>query len=422
MAHMPWKETDVMKERVRFILEWEQLWNELEGLVNVSELCRKYGISRETGYLWLRRYQDAGHDLAALQERSRRPLSSPTATSEEVQDLVVAARKAHPRWGPRKLRAWLLEREPGIVWPSASTMSNILQRRGLTKARRGRRRRRAPAVAAPPFSECDEPNAVWCIDFKGKFRLGDGQWCHVLTLLDAYSRYLLRCEALLEPSGRSVEEILDSAFQEFGLPLAIRSDNGPPFASTGAGRLTRLSVWWLRLGIALQRIQPGKPQQNGRQERVHLTLDLEDVVPRANVRVQQRVIDLWRREYNEERPHEALELRPPASVYDTSPRRYPRPLLRPEADPWAHPCRVDAHGFIRWQRRKLFISSALRHENVSLQLRDFDAHDGKWEVRYGAIVLGTIDETRLDRGIILPRRRRGAARVTTLSLLPAEKD
>jgi transposase InsO family protein len=401
---------------VKFILEWEQLWNEFEGCVNVSELCRKYGISRETGYTWLRRYRDAGHDLAAIQERSRRPLTSPSAVSEELQDLVVAARKAHPRWGPRKLHTWLVERKPEVAWPRASTMGNILQRRGLTKPRR-RRRRRAPGVAAPPFSECEEPNAIWCIDFKGKFRLGDGRWCHVLTLLDAYSRYLLRCEALLEPNGRLVEQILDSAFQEFGLPAAIRSDNGPPFASTGAGRLTQLSVWWLRLGIALQRIQPGKPQQNGRQERVHLTLELEDVIPRANIRVQQRAIDLWRREYNEERPHEALELKPPTTVYEPSSRRYPRPLLRLEAEPWAHVCRVDGQGFIRWQRRKVFVSSALRHEDVALQLHDLDGHDGKWEVCFGSIFLGTIDETRLDRGIILPRRRRGASRVSTLSLL-----
>lgn len=414
MASMPWKETDVMKERVKFILEWERLWNELEGYVNVSELCRRYGITRQTGYYWVRRYRQAGHDLAAIQERSRRPLTSPTAVSEEVQDLVVAARKVHPRWGPRKLRSWLVERKPQIAWPSASTMSNILQRRGLTQPR-GRQRRKAPPIAAPPFSECEEPNAVWCIDFKGKFRLGDGQWCHVLTLLDAYSRYLLRCEALMEPIGRNVEHILDSAFQEFGLPVAIRSDNGPPFASSGAGRLTQLSVWWLRLGIALQRIQPGKPQQNGRQERLHLTLDLEDVVPRANIRVQQRTIDLWRREYNHERPHEALELRPPATVYERSSRSYPRPLLCPDVDFGAYPCRVDAQGFIRWQQRKVFISSALRHETVSLS-PDVTSYRNIWEVRFGSILLGTVEESRLDRGIILPRRRRGKLQVTTISL------
>jgi transposase InsO family protein len=403
-----------MKERVKFVLEWEKRWNANEGQVNVSELCRMFGISRETGYFWLRRYRKAAHDLDALQERSRRPKSSPTAVSQQVEDMVVSARKRHPRWGPRKLRAWLQERKPGVAWPSASTVGVILQRRGLTRPRR-RRRRHGPAMAAPPFSDCDAPNAIWCIDFKGKFRMGDGHWCHVLTLLDAYSRYLLRCEALREPNSRAVERILDSAFREFGLPAAIRSDNGPPFASTGAGRLTQLAVWWLLLGIYLQRIQPGKPQQNGRQERVHLTLELEDVVrpPRANLRAQQRTLDLWRREYNEERPHEALSLKPPASVYETSRQHYPRKLLRPDPGPWAHVCRVDAQGYIRWRRRKVFISSALRNEDVSLEL---STYAGKWRVQFGEILLGMIDETRLERGIILPRRK-GAPKASTMSLV-----
>ena len=252
---MPWHATDPVKERTKFILEWEARWTRQEGQVNVAELCRVFGISRQAGYGWIRRYQDAGRDLQALARHSRRPHSSPTAVADDVQDLVVAVRKLHPRWGPRKLRRWLSERYARVPMPSASAIGAILKRRGLVTPRR-KRRRHAVAVTQP-FAACDHPNAVWCVDFKGWFRTLDGERCYPLTLIDAYSRYLLRCEGLTEPNGREVEYIFDSAFREFGLPAAIRSDNGPPFASTGAGGLTALNVWWLRLGIRVERIEPG---------------------------------------------------------------------------------------------------------------------------------------------------------------------
>ncbi len=408
---MPWQTTDPLKERTKFILEWEKRWNRQQGEVNVAELCREFGISCQAGFGWIRRYRDAQHDLQALAPRSRRPHSSPTAISEEVQDLVVAARKLHPRWGPRKLRVLLLERYPRIPIPSISAISAILKRRGLIRPRR--RRRRHPVPVTQPFAACDHPNAVWCVDFKGWFRTEDGEKCYPLTLIDAYSRYLLRCEVVSEPNGREVQRIFDSAFREFGLPEAIRSDNGPPFASTGAGGLTELNVWWLRLGIRLERIAPGKPHQNGRQERFHLTLKL-DVPPQASPCAQQRACDLFRREYNEERPHEALNQRKPASVYEPSRLKYPRPLTRPEsAYPYHYECGVDRNGFVHWGRHRFFVSSALRQEIVSLSPR---TEPGRWDLYYGPILLGSYDETRPERGLIRPPRPKRRPSLSTLSL------
>jgi putative transposase len=398
---MPWKETDAMKERLKFLLEWERRWDAGQGRVNMAELCRAFGISRPCGYKWVRRYQEVDMRPQRVEEQSRRPKNSPLAVSEEVQDVVVQARKQWPRWGPRKLRAWLVEQYPGAVFPSASCIGEILQRRGMTQPRR--RRRRGVVALSKPFAGATEPNALWCIDFKGKFRLGDGRYCHVLTLVDAYSRYLLRCEAMEEPNGRAVQRVCDSAFLEYGLPNVLRSDNGPPFASTAAGGLTRLNVWWLRLGVRLERIEPGKPQQNGRQERLHLTLEEVTAPPRRNLSSQQRALDLWRKQYNEVRPHQALGQKPPVRYYEPSTQRYPRTLLEWDPAPWEVACRVDKDGFLRWRQKRLFVSTALDHELVEIRRTDRQDH---FEVRFGGIRLGTIDETRLERGLIVSRRRR----------------
>jgi putative transposase len=406
---MPWKETDAMKERTRLVLEWERRWKANKGTVNISELAREFGISRECTYKWIRRYRAADRDVRAVDELSRKPMTSPTAIADEIQDLIVRARKAHPRWGPRKLRALLVDRHPGIEFPSASTLATILKRRGLVLVKRRRRRPRVDPDVSPPFSECNAPNQVWCVDFKGWFVTHDGRKCYPLTITDAYSRYVLRCEAMLQPDGPAVMRAFDSVFSEFGLPLVIRSDNGPPFASTGAAGLTTLSVWWLRLGIRLERIAPGEPQQNGRHERMHRTLKA-DVEPQANVRRQQAAFDVWRREFNDVRPHEALAMRPPVKVYAPSTRRYPRPLYHPDTSDCDHLASVEKSGAIRFAGRKFFVSSALRH--LVLELVHID--ERIWEVRWGRILLGRIHRDKPERGLIPTRRRRGEVSVLSL--------
>ncbi len=407
-----------MKERVRLVLEWERRWKANQGNVNISELCREFGISRECGYKWIKRYQKANRDVRAVEERSRKPRTSPTAIDEEMADLFVGLRKRYPRWGPRKLRAVLVDHHAGVEFPSASTIATILKRRGLVLVKRRRHRSRIDPDVSPPFGSCDAPNRVWCVDFKGWFRTADGKKCYPLTITDAFSRYVLRCEAMTEPDGRSVQEAFDSVFSEFGVPDAIRSDGGPPFASVGPAGLSTLSIWWLQLGIRVERIAPGKPQQNGRHERMHRTLKA-DVPPKANLRRQQEAFDHWRREFNDERPHEALGQRPPSRVYVPSRRRYPRRLITPDISDCNRYERVDKTGAIRLARRKVLVGAAFRYLYVELRPTD-RLDDDVWEVRWGNILLGRLHRSKLERGLHPTRRRRGD--VSVLSLKNDDED
>lgn len=310
---MPWKASSVIDQRMRFVLEQER------GLHTMTELCEIYEIARETGYYWLRRYQQGG--LEALQDRDRGPERHPNQTPERIEEAVLELRRAHMRWGPRKLKR-VLEREvPQTPWPAASTIGAMLAREGLVVARK--KRRRTPPYTQP-FASADAPNQIWCADFKGWFRTEDGARIDPLTITDAHSRYLLRCQQVAKTNGEQVQAVFEAAFREYGLPQAIRTDNGAPFASRAIAGLSRLAVWWMKLGVVPERIAAGHPEQNGRHERMHRTLKQEAATPPAkDRRAQQRELDRFRQEYNQVRPHEALEMETPASVYEPSAREYP---------------------------------------------------------------------------------------------------
>ena len=374
---MVWKETCAVDERMRFVLAVE---GQEEAMAAV---CRRFGISRRVGYKWLSRYRAAG--VAGLEDRSRAPLNHPRAVPVEIAERCLEVRYAHPSWGPVKVRAWLERRAPEVAWPAASTIGALFDRAGLTLKRR--RRRRCPPRNAP-FAACGAANAVWCIDFKGWFLTGDGTRCEPLTLSDAHSRYLLRCQALGRGDTEHVWALLDAAFREYGLPLALRSDNGPPFASLGAGGLSRLGVLVIQAGVVPERIAPGKPQQNGRHERLHLTLLQDTASPPARSLAQQlERFHAFQRTYNEERPHAALEHDTPAEHYSPSPRAWDGVLRAPDYPDEHEVRRVRHNGEIKWRGGCVYINQALAGQPVGLE----EAGCGTWSVRYGPIELGLIE-------------------------------
>lgn len=341
---------------MRFVLERER------GLHTMTELCEMYDITRETGYYWLRRYQQGG--LEALQDRDRAPRQHPNQTPEEVEQAVLELRRAHMSWGPRKLKRVLEREQPQRQWPAASTIGGMVAREGLVVRRK--KRRKVPAYTQP-FESADMPNRVWCADFKGWFRTGDGARIDPLTITDACSRYLLRCQRVEKTDYERVRAIFESAFRECGMPQAIRTDNGAPFASRAVAGLSRLAVWWMKLGIVPERIAAGHPEQNGRHERMHRTLKQETASPpEANRRAQQRAFDRFRREYNEERPHEALDMETPSAVYTQSSRRYPARVPEPEYGRLFQVRRVAERGQFRWKHEHVFVSETLTGESVGL--------------------------------------------------------
>ncbi len=353
---MPWKVSGVVEQRKQFVAEYES------GEWNMSELCRAYGISRQGGYKVLARYAQAGE--AGLEERSREPHRHPNQTAAELEEMILELRRVRMRWGPRKLKAWLERKWPDEPWPAASTIGALLAREGLVIGRR-KRRRTEPYTA--PFQSATEPNRVWCADFKGWFRTGDGERIDPLTISDACSRYLLRCQAVEKTDTERVRVIFEAAFREHGLPQAIRTDNGAPFASRAIAGLSRLSVWWMKLGIVPERIAPAHPEQNGRHERMHRTLQDETASPPAATRRSQQLrFDRFRRDYNEQRPHEALGQRPPATVHEPSPRSYPARVPEPEYPSAMQVRRVHEHGQFWWNHERIFLSEVLWGERVGL--------------------------------------------------------
>ena len=375
---MPWKETDPMNERVQFIAAY------LSDLYSMTELCERFGIRRNTGYKWVRRYTEEG--LTGLQEKSRAPHDCPHRMAQAVEAALLEAKRAHPHWGPRKILPHLARRRPNLALPAASTAGELFQRAGLSQARKRRRGHRHPG--ARPL-QAEAPNAVWTADFKGQFRTGDGLYCYPLTVADAYSRFLLRCSARLSTKQVEARPIFERLFRAYGLPEAIRTDNGAPFATPAFCGLSKLSVWWIKLGIRHQRIAPGRPEQNGAHERMHRTLKAEATrPPERHQRAQQARFDRFCREYNDERPHEALDYKTPASLYWPSTRPMPAKLPAPAYPGHYLVRRVSNAGTFRFQTRQLFISDTLLQEDIAFE----ETADGIWSIYFYDVLLARLDE------------------------------
>src|SRR3989449_68335 len=362
---MPWRETAAMDERLQFVQDVHRPgWS-------IAELCRRYEVSRKTGYKWLRAYERGGP--AALADGSHRPQTSPQATAPRIVRLILELQRRYT-WGARKVRRLLQARVPADQVPTKTTIHRILERHGRVRPRRRSPRRMHPGAPGTPM---EQPNAVWTADFKGQFRTTNGVYCYPLTVQDGATRFLLGCQGLLHPSIALTRPVIERLFRDYGLPERIRSDNGTPFAANTLGRLSTLAVWWVRLGIRPELIEPGRPQQNGRHERMHRTLKREATRPaESTLRTQQRRFDAFRHEYNYERPHEALGQRTPVSLYAASSRPYPRRLPLIEYPAHFEVRKVSANGGIRWHAHRVPVSHLLINENIGFEEID----DGLWTV------------------------------------------
>ena len=372
---MAWRASSVVDQRKKFVQEYES------GEWTMAELCRVYEISRESGYKWVKRSRMEGE--GGLEDRSRAPARHPNQTASSIEQQLLQLRQRHPSWGARKLRAYLQQKQPKRVWPAASTVGALLKREGLTVPRR--RLSRTPHYSQP-LQSAIEPNQLWCADFKGWFRTRDGQRIDPLTMTDAASRYLLRCQAVDKANTERVQAIFEAAFRQYGLPLAIRTDNGPPFASKAIAGLSQLALYWIKLGIIPERIAAGHPEQNGSHERMHRTLKA-DCPPEAHRRAQQEAFDRFRPTYNEQRPHEALGMKTPASCYSCSPRAYPAKVAQPEYDSDLEVRQVQEHGQFKWNGSKVFISEVLRGERIGLELIEED----HWLVYFSSMPIALFD-------------------------------
>ncbi len=374
---MSWNASNVMDQRVSFISDC------LVGEMSMSELCALYAISRVTGYKWLGRYREGG--VAALGDRSSAPHVHGRQTADAIVEALVSLRERRPNWGPKKLVAYLSDREPGLVWPAASTAGEILKRAGLVRARA--RRRRVPVTGTPPTTPL-YPNHVWSADYKGWAATPYGARLEPLTVTDGFSRYLVSLSATQTTSAHEAHPLFRQAFEAHGLPEVILTDNGSPFASASVTGLTSLSAHWTRLGIHHHRIAPGKPQQNGRHERFHLTLKEAMLQPEDSRAAQQDRFDRFRRDYNEERPHEAIAQKPPASLYRPSPRLMPQTIPEPEYPEGTVVRRVRSNGEIKWKGGFIYISTAIIADRIGM----IEIDDDVFEVRFYDRPIGRIEK------------------------------
>ena len=375
---MPWSQTSPMDQKTQFIADY------LREVLSVTELCDLYGISRKTAYKVIDRYLRQGP--AGLEERSRKPHTSPNHTAHEIEQALLEVRRRHPSWGGKKLLTIVHKAHPRWELPHRSTVCEILSRNGMVPKKRKRRQIGHPGK---PTSSILAPNDLWSADFKGQFKTGNGLYCYPLTVTDNHSRYLLICQALSSTAVDEAKPVFTRLFKEYGLPRRIRTDNGVPFATSTLARLSKLSAWWVRLGVMPEFIEPGKPQQNGRHERMHLTLKNETTRPPAgSLAAQQRKFNVFVEEFNNERPHEALDQQTPASCYQPSRREMPNklpPLVYPDRFEVRY---VSANGGIRWNRDWVNVSTVCIGEYVGLEEID----NGIWNVYFGPLKLGRLNE------------------------------
>lgn len=376
---MVWKTSNIMDLRLALIKDYAS------GLYSQTELSERHGICRSTVIKWIVRFEEEGSK--GLEDRVSRPKSCPHQTDPSIEQLIVATRKDHPHWGAKKLLQYLVPRNKTLVFPAKSTVNDILDRHNLLVKQP--KRRRASTVAARAGSVPDEANARWCIDFKGQFRLGDRRYCYPLTLSDHHSRYLLLCKGLARIDGADVKRQLLRVFRECGLPDRILSDNGPPFVGIGQWGLSRLNVWWIKYDILHERSRPGRPQDNGRHERMHRTLKQETArPPQKTMTRQQNRFDEFQLEFNGERPHDAHDGMTPSSLWQPSNRLLPSSIPTPQYDGHYQVRRVTANGVIKFKREWRFLSETLEGESVGLEEID----DGLWNIWFYQRLLGRLDE------------------------------
>lgn len=374
---MPWLDRNPMEERMQFIVALK------EGLYSMTELCERYGISRQAGYERLRRYEAEG--IEGLKDRSHAPMHCPHKISTEVAEALIQLRRRKPDWGPRTLLARLAIDRPELQLPAASTAGDLLSREGLVKPRRKRAR---PAASTGGAVRTSRPNEIWSADYKGQFRTLDGKLCYPLTIQDSHTRFVLAIDALGSTSTREAKPSFERVFRAHGLPEVIWTDNGTPFAVPTPLRLTQLNTWWIKLGITPQRSRPGCPQDNGRHERMHLKLNPTRFPPGADQQAQQLKFDVILDELDYERPHHALDMKTPAELYTPSERPMPERIPAPEYAVHCEVRRVRKVGTIRFRGREIFLSEVLVNEAIALE----EVADGVWSVFFYHVLLGRFHE------------------------------
>lgn len=378
---MSWLETEPMNEKIKFISAFLESKREC----TFKELCSRFNISCKTGYKYVSRFESEGID--GLKERSRAPHHNAQKIPPFIEEQILAAKAKYPYWGSKKISTWLAQEHQEIAWPAKSTIDELFKRQGLVRASK---RKRRTVVYNEPFISIEQPNDSWSIDYKGQFRLGNKQLCYPLTVTDNFSRYLLAVEGAARISGTSAKELLTRLFIEFGLPLGIRSDNGSPFASTGVGGLSRLAVWLIKLGVVPERIRPGHPEENGRHERMHLTLKKETASPpKWDQKEQQDTFDLFKKMFNEERPHEGIEFKRPAWLYAQSPRAFPSRIPPVDYDSSVEKTRrIRTNGTMKWQGKEIFLSETLIGETIGMKPHA----ENEWKVFFAFVPIAIFNE------------------------------